>query len=453
MLPHPLDPKSVPCSYYVSSGGLSDPDKVSSLGIDEDKELSGPLATHEELVKALEIPYPIKLITPQGAQPAQSAQEAAKKLKTAKVVALGDLHGSYRKLIETLVAADMIRMPMAAAERFKELAGHSWNYSARPSRLQDLDFELQPVFSTLEWTGGDRKFILIGDVISDRGPFDQSTMELIETLKRQLNKDDKKRIVQIVGNHDHNVLRSGKLGYSAINEGQTNSLIKAKLIAEAMDPENGLTQLNEQYAAYLMQSELMHFDSESKTLYVHAPIHKENVEQLIALLQKQNEEAAQAAGSVGMAADYNRVKDYDEMNTEEDLQQFIAIANHGYRNYVRNVLRTGQLCPDIEAVLCNDVWGRQGFLWRRSMLDQEVDLPFKQCGVKRLVHGHDLLSKESPFSIDKKPNSEYSVVNLDQWVRKCDVQEMLSSQSNYEEFLRKHRVRENHLDESRLYIE
>lgn len=422
-----------------------------TLGIDTSKPLTGPLATQERLLEILKIPYPIKMITPQGAYPAQSAEDAAKTLKTAKKVALGDLHGSYHKLVETLVAADMIRMPEEAAIRFVQLASHPWNYSPDPKQLDQIYSKLQPVVDSMEWTGKDRQFTLIGDVLSDRGPFDQITMHMVHDLAQK----HRGRIVPIVGNHEHNVLRTGKPGYFPIVEESANSLIAAQRLAAEMNDWKGLY---ERYADYLTKSKVMHYDRESKTLYVHAPIHRENAEQLIAWLQKQEALKMQretpgkdaGASAEGKTTDHDGpariIKNYDEIKTEEDLEGLIEVANQKYGEYVRDVLETGQLDPELEKVLVDTKGGGQGFFWRRSRLDSEADLPFKQCGVKRLVHGHDLRSQDSPFSIEKDPAGAYTLVNLDQEARKSEHMELLFP-------AKFHRQYPHSKDESRLYIE
>jgi hypothetical protein len=384
------------------------------------------------LLDILAIPYPVRLLGGTGAGKAQPAKEAAEPLSKANVVGLGDLHGVYRKLVETLGMANMMQMPTEVAQRFVELANHPDNYSDHPRKLAALSKELHKLVPAMKWTGGDRTLVLIGDVIGDRGPFDQITQSIIEHLTR----DNPGRIVRIAGNHEHNVLRHMIYKLNGIDDSCTPSLARSYAIAGSSLPQE--LELKEQYGRYIGKTQLLHYDPKSKTLYTHAPIHKDNAQQLIAWLQSKSE-----------AYGLGKVLNYEEMKTEQDMSRFVKQANRAYQQYVAKAIKSGALDLKTEEMLITANDGH-GFLWRRSKLDREADLPFKECGVKRIVHGHDNLSQESPFGVEKNPSSGYQVVNLDQDARKYDAVKTFGDDV-YQQFMREN----GHLlkPDSRLYIE
>jgi hypothetical protein len=389
-------------------------------------------ASQAELLKILNIPYRFKLLTSQGAQSAVTANEAALQLREAKTVTLGDLHGSYRKLVETLVAADLLTMPAEVARQFAHLASQPANFSPLTMELSHQASQLKQMVPFMKWKGGsDRKLILAGDVIGDRGPLDQVTLEIIHQLTRK----QPDRIVRIGSNHDHNVLRYMTLGLDGMGGSFTTSMQNAYKIA--MGPSQ-VKALREQYFDYLAHSKLMHYDPASKTLYTHAPVTKQHIKQLIELMKAKREQ-------LGL----NEVHEYEAIHTPEDLLGFVDQVNRFYQHYIRQAAEQKRLDLDIESVLVG-FDSADGFLWSRSPLRKEDDLPFRAQGVERLVHGHDQLSQDSPFSLDQGTGGGYRIINLDQDTRKYDSIEALG-ETEWEAFYRENATKLK--TESRLYVE
>lgn len=350
------------------------------------------------LLNTFNIPYPldIKSHLNHRNMSGLNAIEAAGYLKHAPVVALGDLHGSYAKLVETLLLSDMITMPPEIATRLKNIMNDPRNFSDDMNELNALYDELKAVIPHIEWKGN-RTLLLIGDVLSDRGPCDLFTLKIIEHLTQDGHDD---RFIRIASNHDHNVLPNLIHNMNTLNP--ADSINRARSLAEhhGSDAEADLKQM---LRHYLSQSKLMHYNPETQTLYTHAPITNRNLEELIVLMRTKG----------------HSVPDLSTINTPADIRRLAEQANQFYHGYVIDCIDNQRLDTQVEKTLREN-----GFLWNRSSLNDENDLPLKSKGVIRLVHGHDQDSKNSPFRMRDPSRTStapsYDVVNLDQNIRKYD---------------------------------
>ncbi len=382
-----------------------------------------PLQVHKnppDLVHEFGIPYNFTVMSPDGLKAGIEPQQLASELKSARTIVLGDLHGSYQKLIETLVAADLIDMPKAQAQHYLGLANSPGNFSDHSLLLSILDKALQFVIPSIRWKGGDRQLILIGDVLSDRGPLDTVTLSVIEHISQQAPN----AIVRMASNHDHNVLGYLLDEKSFLGTAFVSSMLRACDVATENKQFGDLAQ---KYFRYLLQSKLLHFDSETKTLFAHAPITEaqlKGLEPLLEAFQTRSPEQVKPQGF--QVATVSGPKDVEHFVSQANLlyQEYVVAHLLVYRAFVQNqddaeqkraILKQYENC--VEPVLS----GEEGFLWVRGPLNQAESLPFSKAGVKTLVHGHDPQSAYSPFSLRKsgeRAGRDYVVANLDQNVRK-----------------------------------
>ena len=322
--------------------------------------------------------------------------------------------------METLVATDLITMPQATAERFMLLALHPTNFSMNPERLAWLDRELQALIPQMRWKGEDRQLILIGDVLSDRGPLDTVTLALIRHFSQQAPE----RIVRLASNHDHNVL-----GYLLDEE----SLMRPEFIP-SMSRASEVACFNQQfgtlaaqYYEYLSCSKLLHFDTESQTLFAHAPITQAHLKSLEPFLKLVRDRVPHQLEREPLPVDNiehpERVTHFvDKAN--QLYQEYVLMNQASYNEFVQD-LPTAEACREslrhYQQVIDPLLTGEDGFLWARNDLTKRISLPFLKAGVKTLVHGHDVQSASSPFSLralGTRANADYVVANLEQNVRK-----------------------------------
>lgn len=390
-----------------------------------------PLAEQKRLMEIFRIPYPFNIYNQTGTSGVLQPTEAMTRLRTAKTVALGDLHGSYRKLLDNLLTAGMISMPKDKAQEFmtlsedlekllqkKDPGAYLTGYEPSPDSdpqtrarlLQEkanVVAQIQPIYERLaalipsiQWTGGDRRLILIGDVLSDRGPLDTVTLDIID----QLTQDHPERMTRIASNHDHVVLRylltKNDDGHRMRRYDTQYSLQRAYALAEATGT---LPQLYAKYERYLSQSNLMHYTPQDKTLYVHAPVTIDDYKNLVKDL---GAESALPPGSSGIYR-------YGQINGQ-NLPQLINGLNSAYQRFVHNAFQTGQVPKGVDDAFERFVFDP------RTTLEEPSLLLFKDKGVETMVHGHH--PKTGPFEMtqggyQRKPG-QYGVANLDQNVDK-----------------------------------
>lgn len=356
-----------------------------------------------------EIPYHWTIYGEAGIRANAPLSVVAKDLEKARRITLGDLHGHYQKLAETLLASKLVTMSGKQTETFSRLAREfdtilqqDPGLSRHLEDARKLCRELQQTIRGMKWIGGDRQLFLIGDVIADRGPADTLTLEILEHLERQRSGS----IVTFASNHDYAALQS------LINDGtsmlvpvlpfdQQDSMVRAFKLAAGPAERDALKQ---RYVNYLSKQKLWHFEPQSGTFYSHAPITRQDVARLITRMVSANRLPASMT--------YERL-------TKEALPDFIDNANAYYQHHVRQALQQNKINPaDLEVMI-----GRldDGLLWRRSKLDRVKILPFYGKGVLRFVHGHDQLSKFSPYWVERRGTAKkvsYQIINLDQAVRK-----------------------------------
>jgi hypothetical protein len=412
---------------------------LSSTQVIKDPNVIDPQRKHIDLKERYQtlqiigdsIEYGYSIISPEEKTAGLKFDQIQDRLASANSICLGDLHGSYQKLVETLITSGLATMPRESAKKFvtlskdfeKLISENPYLETVIPqeppksaferlmervfktpqkesptviSQAKILQNDLVDVIKTMSWTGDKgQKLILIGDIIGDRGPSDTLTL----TVLSHLSKEDSDRFIRIASNHDHcaaTFLLNGERTMSR-DESQKRALMLC----------DNHEELKEQYLSHLKELKLLHYDKDSQTLYSHAPITPENLESLIANLK----EEGLIDGDLG----------YSNIN-QDTIEEFIEIANNFYKEAITFPFenRLPMVDPIAEQTLNNP---HDGFLWKRCHYTKSDQLPLVDKGVKILVHGHDSGSgPNSPFSIDRiKSDGEIKtqVVNLDNTVRKA----------------------------------
>lgn len=375
-----------------------------------------PFLETEKLINALAIPYRYLILLRYGKhRPDLSPVAAHKELAQAKIIALGDLHASMLKLVETAVVAGLIVMPEDIAQQFAKIMQIPKNENAADIPRYN---QTQELITKMNWIGKDRSLILIGDVLSDRAPFsDELTLDLIERLSKQ----SPNAFIRMASNHDHHALqymRDYELGISAA---QVKSLLQAVTIARL---KNSQPALYTKYFNYLKQSKLMYFDESTHTLFTHARVQQKHLQKLHEFLEDRETSETLPASSFWEKISHRslqRTHTKLKIKKTEELKAFIERANNAYQQYIIDT-EAGKVSKEDhknwDKLLANasGLENLFGFLWAREPHQQSSELPFYPV-VQALVHGHD--EKHTPYDATGRDRraKKFRIFNLDQSIR------------------------------------
>ncbi|WP_373533584.1 hypothetical protein [Vampirovibrio sp.] len=450
------------------------------------------------LVNQLKLPYDVKLmmrqkdpdtgkmmhLVPQVLNP----QFLPARLMYAPLIALGDLHGSYQKLVETLIFTGLATMPPQPAARFqtlseafkREIVSEKKYPSGRnayecyaisqlngkthaeslerlrtsgftPEEIDDLSHrrsvykhyyrQLSLLIQELTWCGQPgQQLVLIGDVLSDRGPLDHLTLDIIQ----QLNPKNADHLVCLASNHDHAGLQTlinkrfslnwetgGSLGRSILIADRDN-YVQVRLIAaedkvqvQLESPAKGESGQHflKQFKRYLQNSKLIHYNPASKTLFTHAPVINQDLQSLQDILNQYYQDGCRAVQ-----------QQFEKKGTKEPGKPFgLSWANRFWKTYVQQVFQEKKLILPVENFL-REKGNDGGFLWRRHDIHDPAVLPTAALDVETLVHGHDRQSVNSQFSVEQQIRDgnltpDFTVINLDQRIRKSNSRSMWEGES------------------------
>jgi len=374
------------------------------------------------------LPYQIQVFSNQDGLKKLDESGVLERVQNAKRITMGDLHGSFLKLFETLQLAGLIEVYGENAKAFIEKAKQletllddhwrmkewgPWNNTKTIAAAQGLYTEIKPLIETMTWKDDERQLVLLGDVIADRGPWDKITLDLLQ----QLTQDKPDRILSIVGNHDH--FAADALRYYRVKGGLENyvkqvkqnnkhllqrmgSLVRSIGMAQTSEQQDVLAK---QYQWYLERSSLARYCDIEKTLFSHAPVVKKDIMRAIDALKDLGYQTWQVKKSTETV-----VNNLDA----QQLKQIIADLNDAYKNCLNN----NEPLPRAIA----------RFLSVRNSLCHPSDVLYYENILHRQLHGHDYSSLSgSPFSLFS--NAEHSdahpftVVNLDQTARKRPLPE------------------------------
>lgn len=373
------------------------------------------------LIRLFRPPYEVSLSNPSGHARTVSGITSSRALRRAKIVTIGDLHGSALKLVESLVLSDMVSMTPADAKRFKQLyqqleqcaLDNDWigqnpkkpfngemingklsNTAARKReafirQAAPLYLQLQEIIQRMQWIGNDRKFIAIGDVLGDRGPLDLLQLDLFEQLPQ---------LKHIASNHDLNALLAIKEQGHIIGAVQRASLMRAQALMTHPAVERTTQPLGDRISLFVERSPLMMYQSKNQSLYAHSPINSWHLKQLTEHLKRLGK----------LPSGFT----YDDINTN-NIQQFIRLANQTHRELVRNI---GNFQP-YDNKLLEFLNSENGFLWSRNSIHEPTVkhlLPFIGKGVTRFIFGHHSFDPDW----QSKQLAGYTLFSLNQKARK-----------------------------------
>jgi hypothetical protein len=136
----------------------------------------------------------VEALTRASQQEPTPYRQAVAPLRQAQKLALGDIHASWQTLLETMIAAGMVSVPLesmkalyATGSVLDSLAAKDRFFDSPASRQKALTLfqTFKAHLPRVTWTGGDRQLVLVGDVTADRGPADLFTLMLMDRLRRQ----------------------------------------------------------------------------------------------------------------------------------------------------------------------------------------------------------------------------------------------------------------------------
>ena len=433
-----------------------------------------------KLVQKFAIPYQVNLLSRIDNQKAVPALEASKQLAEAPVIALGDLHGSFLKLTETLVLAQLIRIPRNLVKGFKESASQIERLVAIDPKLESPDTKksikiyeahLLACIDQFIWTGDKRQLILIGDVLGDRGPTDKLTLAIINKLRA----DNPERIISIASNHDNEALnmmeysiKSKKTRFSEMwaDPSRASTLRAFNLSADSAEERKALL---DSYMEYFQHQKLLHYNPKTQTLYAHAPISEHNLESILKACAPQSPILAR------QITDWNaplipQIEQPDRSGKTLHIQTIVNELNQAYNTFLlykictpehleqhrfdqtksndfneakartyhlyeqRTLPRMLRRLADPEAFkdpiirlltlsskekekIEESLWD---FIWERddngAKLMSSDDVPFRSRGIQTLVHGH--ADSQGQYNQNSTRN-DYAVINLDNQARKA----------------------------------
>jgi len=382
----------------------------------------------QQLLEVFQIPYKFKILSqsPLVTLHNKTPKETLERLGDVSPIALGDLHASVRKLVETLVVTNLVEMPLETAKDFVALA-KKLEHDKTLEEMRVSQDKLEKLIPQMKWKDPKRQLILIGDTISDRGPLDSVTMDIIRHLRTDAKNPE--AIILIASNHDHNVLGFLRTGQNSMRESICRSLMNAMALADTSENKEALPELIHNYNDYLKQAKLLYVDAHG-TLYTHAPVTNDHLQNLMGLMKKFPEKLS---SPIIPAQQWTMAR----------VQAFTEVANGLYQKYVMD-RQTENKHPEwakwqtpgwlswidnFESFLAE----RQGFFWTRKLHRNQVNLPFADSPVKALVHGHTKTSDVMIFPPALNSKESYSIFNLDQNVRKASVSDEV--EANFQSIL------------------
>lgn len=345
-------------------------------------------------------PYKLSLRRMSGGLNQLNDQELLQQLTSSKRVTLGDLHGSFLKLVETLnnakfvsISGDDMRIFTSVNLKLAKPLMHD-PFLKKPENIKLVEqslTQLEPLIKKMNWVDDSRQLVLIGDIVGDRGPLDIITLKVL----KQLSKDKPDRIVTLFGNHDNAALDFiiNPNNLDKIDTSPCDSLLSSNSFFTKTNRNK--QELLDDYTWFLSRSKLAFYDKETQTLFSHAPITQQNVEEVLELLHK-NKWLKQTPQQIMQSCDPDKVASVcDTLNAA-----FSAVVQN------KQVLTKN-------SPFYNFIWQRD------NKLDDYADLPFFNKGVKALVHGHTTKTEGSKFIIDEpKKDAAFTIVGLDNDCRK-----------------------------------
>lgn len=377
-------------------------------------------------------------------------------LSEARLVAMGDAHGSAYKIMETVVQSGLATLSPADAKKFCSLyAGLSEslknaveilknqrteNTDEAADILKDLfkadDTELTDQYVSesrkkilayreffikqkkqiidlvkeVKWTGGERELVLLGDLIFDRGLCDDITLALVAELRTKAEAAGG-RVEIMASNHDLE-------GFFQESAGWDLSHLTSRMNKKV-------------YEDYCRQLKLCHFDEEKKVFFTHA-MWSNDVDAYELLGDSEHISIKNKFYSAKNFPLLDVMREYFNFTAETPPVVVVDKLNEWFQiNVVDKFFRVPS------AVINNDDFKMIKILvWARGGVTSVDDFMFKNNETS-YVHGHDDATKKSLWHGYTGIDSP-KVFNLDNFNRKGEARllhtenqdEAVDSQSN-----------------------
>jgi hypothetical protein len=350
-----------------------------------------------------------------------SALDAAALLKKAKTLSIGDLHSSSLKLFETLLVGDLIHMPEESLKKMHTLLLKMENVGNFSNKLLDekstsplsqkvledhikklvkYDAKMSTLIPDIQWKNKDRKFIVIGDEVADRGAFDPTILKMF----RHLDKVAPGNIEYLASNHGHSTL-GFIIDNKLKNPLSTNIHSMQKALLAVKDSPQGVLKLKQDYLDHLVKAKIFYWDEKNKTMFSHAPISKECLRTAI--------------GGLNLIG--AKIPNYDKLSLKE-LPKFVEAVNNNYQKFLAEMIAMPPKNRDKDLLFKKQLFAT--LVNHYSYMDEPSALPFNttQHGVKLNIHGHYIQPKQSPLEVTHPKSAEIQgdgtkIVNLDNRIR------------------------------------
>ncbi|MFH0857901.1 MAG: hypothetical protein V1848_04095, partial [Candidatus Magasanikbacteria bacterium] len=259
--------------------------------------------------------------------------EDREKLFKAESVALGDLHASAKKLVEGCIATGLVEFPDEKIQQaFINLYGEIVDLKKEAYRIEvshpdektkdekmtlrnqrkEKTRQLIELIKTLQWTGGTRELVLIGDTIIDRGLSDKVMLDLLKHMREKGAK-----ITTLASNHDLDFYMKNVSGDREQSLSYHGGAIK---------PEK------EEYREHLRHTKLFHYDALNNIFYAHAYQTQEKLDE------------------------FRKHINFTEEITQQNIQNFVVKANEWYTEQIK-ALEQNTCTAEDKQMIFDITWG------------------------------------------------------------------------------------------------
>lgn len=352
------------------------------------------------------VPYPQRVLSlkrpgqlAQDAHEYQSFKAAAAQLRKSRRVVMGDLHGSWEKLLETLAMAGMVTMTPDQArgfyrisQKFQQLVREDVRFEKPESlaKARALFDSYEHLVGKVRWSGGGRQMVLTGDTTLDRGQSDLFTLTLMSRLFQDAQRQGCHEPLKIVfSNHDHwalSLYNKYYLGHRSTHEGfkdpaRLDTMLAGwyrnyKLVAQ--DPAL-MDRMKRLYETHFQRQVLMAYDPQTRTLVTHGSVDRQLYTQMMKALNLTHEaERAEVRGGNPWA-----------------LQQVLHKANlKTTAQFITPVLNPKKPFEEAQALL--ETPALEAFVEARKEPARTGGFPLPTSLLAFQVHGHTCIHDELP---------------------------------------------------------
>jgi hypothetical protein len=336
------------------------------------------------------IPYPHRVLSLK--RPAQLLQDGhdyhgfkttKSLISNTRHLAVGDLHGSWERLLETLVVANLTRLTPKQAAAFYKLSDDYYALLQKSPQFDDphvvkqaqvLAHQYLTLLNGLTWQGGRRQLTLMGDTVCDRGQSDLFILALLDTMRhsaKQQGVDDPFQI--IYSNHDHKALKLFYDHYLHDQQPTYHVFIgrwfqNYQLVKQ--DPQL-FKSMQRLYKDHFSRQRTLHYEPKQQALFSHGAINQTLTQDLLQHLGVSAPHAARSS---------RQLQSLVHQVNKKVQQHYIRPALVKAPDEVAKVrIQTHLKAPHLEQ-----------FLAARKHLTTPNQIPFSSTALRYHVHGHTI---------------------------------------------------------------